>query len=247
MLKDKKVYIYGKHILEEALKYKPHALRKVFLSLENKKSDLYQKLIKLKIPVAFIKNKDGSKMVGKDSVHQGFIAVLNLDELLLDFSAFIDNLRISKKTALVLLDELTDPQNVGSIIRSAAAFDIQGILLPMHRQSGVTSAVVKVSAGMVFNIPIVEINNVNYTLDFLKEKGFKVVALDMNGDKILNKVQLEGPLIFVLGNEGFGIREKTLERADIKLRIPMSSKVESLNVAVSAAIVFYSWYKNLKD
>lgn len=242
--KQRKIFIYGRHILEEALNKKPFVIKKVFLALEHKEGDLHKKLLKLNIPVSFLKQKEGEKIVGKDAAHQGFIALLDLNKLVITFEDFIKDINPSLNTSLALLDEIVDPQNVGSIIRSAAAFGISGVLLPQRRQSGITSVVVKVSSGMVFSLPLVEINNVNYALDTLKEKGFKVIALDVKGNKILDDSLFKGPVVFVLGNENYGIRLKTLERADERVRIPISSRCESLNVAVSSAIVFYVWYKN---
>jgi 23S rRNA (guanosine2251-2'-O)-methyltransferase len=241
-----KIYIYGKHSLEEAVKNRPDVLQKVFLSEENYKSELSRPLKELKIPISIIKSKKANSFVGKDATHQGVIALVDTQKLILDFEEFISRLTIRKDTALVLFDELTDPQNVGSIIRSAAAFDLAGALLPSHKQSGITGAVVKASAGMVFMLPVVRIGNVNYTIDALKNNGFQIIALDNNRGINLNNFSPTGPVVFVLGNEGFGIRRTTLERADIKLRIPTNPRCESLNVSVASAIVFYSFYNYFK-
>jgi 23S rRNA (guanosine2251-2'-O)-methyltransferase len=144
-------------------------------------------------------------------------------------------------TMLVLLDELTDPHNVGAIIRSAAAFGAAGILIPSHNQAPITGAVVKTSAGMVFRIPLVPINNVNQAIDTLKKEGFKTYGLVMDGDTALAEEPFDAPALMIVGNEGEGIREHTLARCDIRLRIPMDPRAESLNASVSAAVVLYQW------
>ena len=140
-----------------------------------------------------------------------------------------------------MLDELQDPHNVGAIIRSAAAFGATGVLLPEHNQAPVTGTVIKTSAGMVFRIPLVKIGNVNQTLRLLKEKGYWVYGLAMDGSSNLQKTTFDTPVVFVIGNEGEGIRQKTLELCDIKITIPMNPRCESLNAAVAASVVLYEW------
>jgi 23S rRNA (guanosine2251-2'-O)-methyltransferase len=100
---------------------------------------------------------------------------------------------------------------------------------------------VKASVGMVFRVPIVSIGNINFTIDRLKEEGFKVYALAMQGAKSVAEEKFDAPSLFVVGNEGRGIRQKTFERADVVLRIPMHPRCESLNASVSAATVLYEW------
>jgi 23S rRNA (guanosine2251-2'-O)-methyltransferase len=148
---------------------------------------------------------------------------------------------ITDSTMLVLLDELTDPHNVGAIIRSAAAFGAAGVLLPSHNQAPITGAVVKASAGMAFRIPVVTIGNVNQTVDALKKELFRVYGLVMNGSMNIAEAKFDGPTLFIVGNEGAGIRQKTFERCDVRLRIPMDERCESLNASVSAAVVLYAW------
>ncbi len=236
-----KIYMYGRHALEEALAKAPHTVRKVFLSPEAAERDLRENLSKRGIPFSIMKSNDAAHLVGKDASHQGVIAVVAPGSLVQDFTIFKKNLQPTKETILVLLDELTDPQNVGAIIRSAAAFGASGVLIPEHRQAPVTGAVVKVSAGMVFSVPLVSIGNVNYTVHNLKEMGFKTYGLVMNGTMNVADEKFEAPTLFIVGNEGRGIREKTLELCDVRLRIPMNPRCESLNASVSAAVVLYQW------
>jgi predicted rRNA methylase len=149
---------------------------------------------------------------------------------------------MGSQTMLVLLDELTDPHNVGAIIRSAAAFGSAGVLLPSHNQAPITGAVVKASAGMVFRMPIVSLGNVNQAVDFLKKEfDFRIYGLAMDGPKNVAEENFDAPALIIIGNEGKGIRQKTLERCDVKLRIPMDPRCESLNASVSAAITLYQW------
>jgi 23S rRNA (guanosine2251-2'-O)-methyltransferase len=168
------------------------------------------------------------------------IALIDPGQLMVPFASFIESLDMRTNPGLVVFDEVHDPQNVGSVIRSAAAFGISAILFPEHNQAQITGSVVKVSAGMAFRIPLVSIGNVNQTVRTLKEKGFWVYGLDMNGTPVIEET-FEKPSVFILGNEARGIREKTLELCDIPLSIPMHPRTESLNAATAAAIVMYQW------
>ncbi|MFH0891106.1 MAG: 23S rRNA (guanosine(2251)-2'-O)-methyltransferase RlmB [Candidatus Liptonbacteria bacterium] len=236
-----KIYIYGKHALMEAISNTPRVVKKVFISEEIRDEDLKKILSKNNIPVSLLKNKEASRMVGQETAHQGVVAIVDTGALMVDFDEFVLGIKPEPETMLVLLDELTDPHNVGAIIRSAAAFGAAGVLIPAHNQAPITGAVVKSSAGMAFRVPLVSIGNVNYTVDRLKKMDFKVYALEMNGKKELGEEGFDGPALFVVGNEGKGIRQKTLERCDVALRIPMHPRCESLNASVSAAAVLYAW------
>ena len=148
---------------------------------------------------------------------------------------------ITDDTSLLILGELEDPHNVGAIIRSAAAFGVSGVLIPQHNQAPVTGAVVKVSAGMAFRVPIVSVGNINNTVRDLKDKGFWVYGLDGEAEQTVSGETYEKPSVFILGNEGRGIREKTREMCDILLSIPMNPQCESLNVAASTAVTLFAW------
>jgi 23S rRNA (guanosine2251-2'-O)-methyltransferase len=236
-----KTYIYGKHALHEALRNAPHVVKKVFFAPEMDDRELRELVRSRDIPISELKSREAGRIVGQDTPHQGVIAVANLERLMVDFDDFIDRLDVSTDTMLVLLDELTDPQNVGAIIRSAAAFGAAGVLMPSHNQAPLTGSVVKASAGMVFRVPIVSIGNVNRTIGLLKERDFRAYALAMEGSKTVSEETYDMPSLFVVGNEGKGIREKTFEHCDATLSIPMHSRCESLNASVSAAVALYAW------
>ena len=238
---NEKIYIYGKHALNEALLNAPRTVKKVFLSGEAGDPELRNLINKHGIPITPLKEKESARMVGWDASHQGVIAIVDSSALLIDFKDFISELNPTTDTALVLLDELNDPHNVGAIIRSAVAFGASGVLIPPHNQAQITGAVVKASVGMVFSIPIVSIGNVNQTVKSLQEIGFRAYGLAMGGKRSISKERFDAPTLFIVGNEAEGIREKTLEHCDVILRIPMNPKCESLNASVSAAIVLYQW------
>lgn len=238
-----KVYIYGKHALMEALSTRPGVIRKVFLSPEITDAALRKQLGTLNISVSHLAAGRGNELAGRDAVHQGVIAVMNPASLLVSLDAFLETLDMSTNPAIAILGEVQDPHNVGAIIRSAAAFGLSAVLIPEHHQAGITGVVVKTSAGMAFRIPLISIGNVNNTIKILKEKGFWTYGLAMGGSTALGVEKFDAPAAFIIGNEGAGIREKTLEACDVTLSIPMHPRTESLNAAVSAAVVFYEWSK----
>ena len=240
-----KVYIYGKHALTEALSNTPHIIKKVFAA-EGALDPSTVRLLKEK-NISLSPLKGEAQNVSKDASHQGVIVTIDPTDLLLDLKTFLATLDMSANPSLVLLDEVQDPHNVGAIIRSAAAFGASAVLIPQVNQAQVTGAVVKTSAGMAFRIPLVSIGNVNQTLGILKEKRFWAYGLAMEGSKELGQEKFDAPAVFVIGNEGEGIHKRTLELCDVTLNIPMHSRTESLNAAVSAAIVLYEWSQQHRD
>lgn len=236
-----KIHIYGRHALAEALRNTPQVIRKVFLSPEVRDVELRKLLAQHNIPATPLLPGRGRELTGADAVHQGVIATMDPAALLMPFDAFLNKLDMRKNPAVAVLAEVQDPHNVGAIIRSAAAFGLSGVLIPEHNQAGITGAVVKASAGMVFRVPLVTIGNVNHALGVLKQKGFWIYGLAMDGKAALASEAFNAPTAIIVGNEGAGIREKTLAACDITLKIPMHGRTESLNAAVSAAITFYEW------
>lgn len=236
-----KIYVYGKHALMEALSHTPFAIEEIFITPQFDDAPLRALIKKLGLKTSVLTQNKMPREVDMSVAHQGIIGLLSFDRLVRPFKEFVENLKISPDTSLIILGELSDPQNVGAIIRSAAAFGISGVLIPEHNQAQITGSVVKVSAGMAFRIPLVAIGNVNTTLRELKDQGFAVYGLAGDAKYIVTKEEFELPTLFILGNEAEGIREKTRELCDKLLSIPMHPNCESLNAATSAAVAFYAW------
>lgn len=239
MHKDR-TYIYGKHAVSEALQHMPHIIERVYLTAQFDDESLKALIAKKGLPTTSFPAQ-GLLGIEKDAVHQGVVAEVSLATLVRPYRDFATNLAVDNDTALVLLGEIQDPQNVGAIIRSAAAFGIAGVLIPEHNQAQVTGLVVKVSAGMAFRVPLVSVGNVNTAIRDLKERGFWVYGLDEASPKPLPKEVFDAPALFILGNEAKGIREKTRELCDILVSIPMDPRCESLNAAAAAAVTLYAW------
>jgi len=237
---DRYLFIYGRHAVTEALEFKPEVVVALYL-----RNDVKQEVpLELRSRVKVISTFQGDnvpKEVDAKSVHQGMIAKIDRQKLVLTYEQFREQLVINNDTCLAMLGEVQDPHNVGAVIRSAAAFGVSAVLIPKHRQAGVTGTVVKVSAGMAFKIPLVEVGNVNRAIEDMKREGFFVYGLDGGGDTQMPVEQFTKPTMFVLGNEAEGMREKTVEHCDMVISIPIHTRCESLNASASAAVAFYQW------
>lgn len=243
---EKYIFIYGKHAVIEALTFRPDVVSEVFLR-DDVQPEVRTKLLTSIKKVTVFKGDATPREVDTHAVHQGMIAKIDRQKLLVSFDDFKHTLEVTPHTALALLGEVQDPHNVGAVVRSAAAFGMSAVLIPKHRQAGVTGTVVKVSAGMAFKVPLVEVANVNRAIEDLKKMGFFIYGLDGEGDIALGDEQFTRASVFVLGNEAEGIRAKTKEHCDTILSIPMHKRCESLNASASAAVVFYGWSSQHKD
>lgn len=235
------IYIYGRHAVTEALKARPDVVKSLWLKSAVFDNPVFMKLTRLVPDVKDLSQNKIPRGIEKEAVHQGFIAEIDNQKLIQSFRDFKRGLSVSSDTALVVLGEIQDIHNVGAIIRSAAAFGATAVLIPEHRQAPLSGAAFKASAGMAFKVPLVSVKNINAALRDLKEMDFWIYGLDSAGDTELPNEDFKKPSVFVVGNEGKGIREKTKEHCDTVLTIPMHPRSESLNASVSAATVLYAW------
>jgi len=144
---------------------------------------------------------------------------------------------------LVALDQASDPQNVGAVLRSAAAFGVTGLILPDRRSPPLSGTVLKAASGAAERVPIARVANLAQSLERLQAAGFWCIGFDAGGDLTLDQAPLEGRVCLVLGAEGEGLRRLTRERCDGLARIPMAGSTESLNLAASAAIVLWECWR----
>lgn len=234
-------YIYGTHAVNEALRKRADVVSVVYAKEELLTDPKFRASAERAARVLPLDEKRLPHGISRDAAHQGVIAGIDHDALLVSYKDFLKDVAPAADTAYVVLGEVHDPHNVGAIIRSAAAFGAAAVLIPEHRQAPVTGTVIKVSAGMAFSIPLVSLTNVNRALMDLKDRGCWVYGLDSEGDTALTAEQFTKPSVFVVGNEGTGMRQKTREHCDTVLSIPMHPRAESLNASVSAAVTLYAW------
>ena len=158
------------------------------------------------------------------------------------FSSLDEILSESKKTSLpliLILDEIQDPHNVGAILRSAECSGVNGIILTKHNSATITSTVSKVSAGATEHLKICQVNNLSQTIDELKEKGFWIVGSSLENAKNYTEGDYKIPIALIVGNEEKGIRKLTASKCDFLVKIPMSGKIQSLNVSVATGILLF--------
>lgn len=233
-------YLYGKHLVAEILRVAPERIETLYLSQSAEKE--FKALAGGRVKVEDMPKSSFFRDI-EGAVHQGVIARVNVDNLLRDYHGFLKETPVSPATCLILLNEVTDPHNVGAIIRSAAAFGAFGVLLPSHGQALITGAVAKASAGAIFHVPLVAIGNENQAIIDLKKRGFWIYGLAGEATKSLYEEAFTAPTVIVIGSEGEGLRRKTKEHCDIQLSIPMHSATESLNASVAAAVALSHWSK----
>lgn len=235
--------VYGVHAVSDALT--ENLGNKLYIQddLRGKNVDKLKALAsEKKVGISFV-NKDKLKEMSDGGVHQGFVlktsayAYKELSELL----ALTDPL---ENPLLIVIDGLTDPHNLGSILRTADATGVSGVIIPKHRAVGVTPVVVKTSTGAVNHVPIARVTNLSQTLDKLKAAGFWIFGTDMNGTPH-QKWQTQGKIALIIGAEGAGITANIKKQVDEMITIPMVGHVQSLNAGVAAGILMYEWARNI--
>lgn len=192
-----------------------------------------------------IKEVDRKKLdiMSGGAVHQGVIARVTPFKYS-DVSDILDCAKERNEDPfIVVLDEIEDPHNLGSIIRTAELCGVHGIIIPKRRNVGITSTVYKSSVGAIEHIKVAKVTNINKTLDDLKEKGIWVYGADIKGTEYSYEVDFSGPCALIIGSEGRGISKLTLKKCDKLIKIPMVGKINSLNASVAGGIMMYEVLK----
>ena len=240
--------IVGKHAVLEALKNPSRKIERVFLTedaqkklnRENQNLNLFKK-----INVFYKSRRELDNLCGRDeTAHQGLVAeVEQLEEITL--KEFIYE---NKKNNLnfIALEDVTDPRNIGSIIRSAVAFNINGIIVKERSFPGKSKLLYKSASGGVEHIKIFKVANVNTTLKYLKTKEFWISAFDISAKKDFTKHSWKGKNVLLFGSEGFGIKAKSLENSDFKFRVKMNDDIESLNISNTVSVVCHHIFQSIK-
>ena len=244
----KEELIFGLHPVREALKTKKRQVSVLYIVANKTASKQVEEVIRLaktnnvKIKSLELRLMDNLASGGN---HQGVIAKAEPIKTM-RLSNAIYEVQENKKELWLAVDEITDPQNLGSLLRSAACLGFTTVLLPKHRTVGINATVHKVACGAVEKLRIVEVSNLNTALIDLKEEGFWVYGADMDG-KSISGFDYTYPAVLIVGSEGTGIRQKTLEHCDEVISIPQRGGVSSLNAAAAGAIIMYDMFaKSLK-
>ena len=241
--------IVGKHAVTEALKNPLRKIERVFLTEDAKKNlnraNNDANLLK-NINVFYKTKKELDNLCGRDGTsHQGLIAEVEyLENITLKEYIFNEK---KEKIILLALEGVTDPRNIGSIIRSAAAFNIDGIIVKERSYPSKSKLLYKSASGGAEHIKIFKVSNVNTALKFLKSKNFWVSAFDTSSNKDFTENKWEGKNVLLFGSEGKGLKKNTLSKADFYFKISINKKVESLNIANAIGVVCHYINLTLKN
>ena len=241
--------IAGRHAVTEALKNPNRKVLKLFLTEDSKKKlnkdNENQNLLK-NINLFYKTKKELDRLCSKDQIsHQGLIAEIEHFERK-NLKDYINSTEKNKNITLVALEEVTDPRNIGSIIRSATSFNIDGIIIKERIFPSESKLLYKSASGCLEHITIFEVSNINTTLKYLKTKNFWICGFDKNGSKDFTKHDWNGNNVLLFGSEGYGLKYQTLNNSDFLLKIHINKKIESLNISNSAAVVFH-YINNLRE
>ena len=238
-------FIVGKHAVIEALKNPNRKVFRLFLTEESKKiihRESPRKNLLKDVKVYFKTKKELDKYSRNEGLlHQGFVAEIeHLNNLELK-----NYIKDKNDLTFVCLDEVTDPRNIGSIIRSAASFKLDGIIIKERHFPKDSKLMYKSASGAIEYLNIFIVSNINSTLKFLREKNFWVYGFDAKSEKNFVNIDWKGNNILLFGSEGFGIKKNTQKYTDFSVKIEINKQIESLNISNSAAIVFHhiSQYK----
>lgn len=202
-------------------------------------------LIKKQSPRTKIIRVDADEMVGlvgETVAHQG-VAILAEAPKAVEIDDVLDQVQKEGRDPFLLVAAgITDPHNLGAILRSSAAVGVDAVIIPKQRSASLNPTVSKVAAGAVEHVPVIEVTNINNTLNALKDRGLWIYGAQSSGKEIYD-VDLRGPMVLVIGSEGKGLPRLTAETCDVLISIPMSGKVESLNASVAAGVVLYEIYR----
>ncbi len=229
------VVIYGRHAVGAALNNPQRKIVRVMCLKENA-AELKGRLPDNKIVT--VERRELEKLLPRDAVHQGMAAIaemlpgISLEEL-------CERARPNESACVLLLDQVTDPQNIGAIIRSCAAFNVLALVVQDKNSPQESGALLKAAAGTFELVPVCRVTNLSRAIDKLKKEGFWAVGMDGYATADVSTLPKDGKLAVVMGSEGAGMRRLVEESCDMTVRLPINPQVESLNVSTAAAVVLY--------
>jgi 23S rRNA (guanosine2251-2'-O)-methyltransferase len=226
---DEHALIYGLHAVAEALANPRREVLR-FLVTENALRRLaFGESAKPAVRPEIVSPHEIARLLPPDAVHQGVL----LEALPLEAPALET---LAPEGVLLALDQITDPHNVGAILRTAAAFAVSGVVVPVRHSPAATGVLAKSASGALEHVPLIPVRNLADALIALGERGFLRVGLDSEGDAALEEATLSTPLVLALGAEGKGLRDRVRQSCDVLVRIELPGRIKSLNVSNAAAI-----------
>ncbi|RJP23242.1 MAG: 23S rRNA (guanosine(2251)-2'-O)-methyltransferase RlmB [Candidatus Abyssobacteria bacterium SURF_5] len=238
-------YVYGRRAVMEVLTSSPERINKIFLA-EGDHGRIISEIRELAkqhhIVLKFVPRRALEKYVPHGSAHQGIVASVAPVEYA-DPEGIMQPFKGTTPALIVVLDEISDPQNLGAILRTAEAVGVSGVLIPRHRSAGLTPVVAKHSAGASQYVPVARVTNLAQTIDALNESEVSTVGAAGDAEKTLYEMDFAVPTAIVIGSEGAGLRPLVRRQCSELARIPMVGKIESLNASVAAAVFLYEAFR----
>ncbi len=231
--------LYGVHPVAAALANparRCHKLTATTAALSDLRARLDGDLERDGLDIAQATRDAVAQLLDDGAIHQG----LALDVAALPRPSFEDVCVSDKAPRLLLLDRVNDPQNLGAVIRAAAAFRAGAVIVPDRHAPEISGALAKAASGTLELVPLVRVANIARAIEQLQRRGYWCIGLDGGATPTLASARPDGPIALVLGAEGAGLRRLTKERCDVTLRLPISDAVESLNLATAAAVALYA-------
>jgi 23S rRNA (guanosine2251-2'-O)-methyltransferase len=245
--------IYGRHAIEEGLKIAPNGSTLYLCRGKGMKTEDLERVARFtgKIAIKKMAMADLDKMMpGVDhrgaildlgGVRKGGVSRINTTSV----STFVDELKDDENYLVLILDGITDPHNLGAILRSCDQFGVDLVIIPERRSVQANETVIKISSGAAQYVPLAPVININREIDLLKDNGFWVYGADMNGDSSY-ETKYANRTVIIMGNEGSGISRLSREKCDFISSIPMTGHIDSLNVSVAAGILLYEVRRTVK-
>ena len=232
--------IEGRNAVIEALRAGT-AIDKIYLAKGDTDSALGHIANTARANGVVVVNADRRKLdeMSRTPAHQGVIAVAAVREYASIEDIFQRAEERGEAPLIVICDELSDPHNLGAVIRTAECAGAHGVVIPKRRSAGLTAIVAKTSAGAVSHIPVARVPNLTALMKELQKRGVWIFGAEMNGNTSLYEADLKGPAAIVIGSEGSGMSRLVAETCDFTVSIPMKGKINSLNASAAAAILLY--------
>ena len=232
-------FVYGKNPVIEGINAKK--VLKVFLVTNFNDQKIINLIKDNKINCVTVSPSEMERM-SEGGVHQGVAAELKPYQTV-SLEEIIFKARKKEKKIIVMLDNISDPHNLGAILRSADVFEASGVILPKHNSVSLNATVAKTSAGAINYVPVAVVNNLNQAIKTLKDEGYWIVATDGSATISYSSIKYDFPVVVVIGSEGKGVSSLVLKNSDYIVKIPQFGHVNSLNASVAAGILLAEVHK----
>jgi 23S rRNA (guanosine2251-2'-O)-methyltransferase len=231
------IWLYGKHACYAAIQNKNRQIYKIVVT-QNTERDAVSKLLNSRARIEIMGKKNLDNLVGRDAVHQGI--AIQVSPLGYEDITYLKNIN-DQNQIVVLLDQVTDPQNVGAILRSCAAFGVKALIEQERHSPKETAVLAKIASGALEIVPRIHVGNLSQSMKDLQSMGFWTVGFSEEAKEELHKADLKGKIAIVMGSEGDGLRRLTEAKCDFHIKLP-TANFSTLNVATATSVALYQTF-----